>query len=131
MSTASVVQVVSPRKGDIVLTCKGHRRLWDGRHWRVLCRISNCTAQRQGSLDNRFGLCKKHFTQLELKKFQSLSSNFEQENSANLMLSDEDKMKTSKRRKLNIIIDQLRYSQTISHSNILEQSDLYFTIKSK
>ncbi len=60
MSTESLSQVISPIKGDIVLTRKGHRRLWDGRHWRVLCRISYCTAQRQGSLYNKFGLCKKN-----------------------------------------------------------------------
>jgi hypothetical protein len=107
MSTVNLV------KGDIVLTRKGHRRLWDGRHWRVLCRISNCPAQRQGSLDNKFGLCKRHFTQ------QISSVNHEQYKS----ISDEEKLKTSKRRKLNIIIDQLRYSQTISQSISIEENE--------
>lgn len=120
MSTATVAQIVSPGKGDIVLTRKGHRRLWDGRHWRVLCRISHCTAQRQGSLDNKFGLCKKHFTQLQSKQLLSFSSDFEQQNSANKIICDEEKMKTLKRRHLNIIIDQLRYSQRISQSCAVE-----------
>ena len=53
MSTTIVLKTESPMKGDIVLTRKGHRRLWDGRHWRVLCQIPYCTAQRQGSLDNK------------------------------------------------------------------------------
>jgi hypothetical protein len=112
MSAANVSQVISPMKGDIVLTCKGHRRLWDGRHWRVLCRIPNCTAQRQGSLDNKFGLCKKHFTQMEFNKLKSIRSaivpsNIEQQN-------QKEKKKTYKRRNLNVIIDQLRHSQAIS-----------------
>jgi hypothetical protein len=113
MSTANL------RKGDVVLTRQGHRRLWDGRHWRVLCRISNCPAQRQGSLDNKFGLCKKHFTQIELKKFQLSSTNHEQYKQIKIV-SEEEKMKTSKRQKLNIIIDQLRYSKTISKSASIE-----------
>jgi hypothetical protein len=104
----STDNLILPRKGDIVLTRKGHRRLWDGRHWRVLCRISNCTAQRQGSLDNKFGLCKRHFTQLELK---ISSVNHEQKYKP---ISEEEQLKISKRRKLNHIIDQLRYFQTIS-----------------
>lgn len=106
MSTSnSKTQVLSSRrKGDIVLTRKGHRRLWDGRHWRVLCRIFNCTAQRQGSLDNKFGLCKKHFTQFQSNK----SQDFCQEK---YLSYDEEIIKNLKRRKLNIIIDQLRYSQ--------------------
>ena len=109
MSTSSTRQMLSPRKGDIVLTRKGHRRLWDGRHWRVLCRISNCTAQRQGSLDNKFGLCKKHFTQFESNKSQTFSQE-------KLLFDDDENIKNSKRRKLNIIIDQLRYSQTLAQA---------------
>lgn len=116
MSTANVSQVKSPMKGNIVLTSKGHRRLWDGRHWRVLCRISNCTAQRQGSLYNKLGLCKKHFTQIEFNKFKPLrdsclSSKFEQKNQIEIVSEKQAKQKTSKRRNLNIIIDQLRNLQ--------------------
>jgi hypothetical protein len=46
---------VSPMKSDIVLTLKGHRRLWDGRRWCVLYRK------------------KKDFTQMEFKKFKSIT----------------------------------------------------------
>ena len=106
MSTSSTGQVVLPRKGDIVLTRKGHRRLWDGRHWRVLCRILNCTAQRQGSLENKFGLCKKHFTQFQSKKFEQIEKK--------IIFNEDQSIQNSKRRKLNIIIDQLRYSKTRS-----------------
>jgi hypothetical protein len=118
MSTTNVSQALSPMKGDIVLTRKGHRRLWDGRHWRVLCRIPNCTAQRQGSLYNKFGLCKKHFTQMEfnqlkLIKSSCLLSNIKRQNQLEIV-SEEEKKKIYKRRNLNIIIDQLRHTQTRS-----------------
>jgi hypothetical protein len=119
MSTANVSQVILPMKGDIVLTHKGYRRLWDGRHWRVLCRISNCTAQRQGSLYNKFGLCKKHFTQMKFKKLKSLSSNIEQQNQIKIV-SEEEKKKISKCRHLNVIIDQLRHSQARSEPGSVE-----------
>ncbi|CAF0819726.1 unnamed protein product [Rotaria sp. Silwood1] len=126
MSQTTVSQVVSPMKGDIVLTRKGHRRLWDGRHWRVLCRISDCTAQRQGSLYNKFGLCKKHFTQMEFHKFKSnksssyessfLSSNTKQKEQKQIVSvgKQDENNKTDKRHNLNIIVDKLRRSQTIS-----------------
>lgn len=99
-----------PIKGDIVLTSKGHRRLWDGRHWRVLCRISYCKAQRQGSLCSKFGLCKKHFTQMKFIKLESVKSsslNVEQ-------AKQNEKINKCKRHNLNIIVDKLRRSQTIS-----------------
>ncbi|CAF2500230.1 unnamed protein product [Rotaria sp. Silwood2] len=126
MSQATVSQVVPPMKGDIVLTCKGHRRLWDGRHWRVLCRISDCTAQRQGSLYNKFGLCKKHFTQMKFNKFQShkslsyelsfFSSNIKQKEQKQIVSVEkqDENNKKHKCHNLNIIVDKLRRSQTIS-----------------
>lgn len=114
MSQTDVSKVVSPMKGDIILTVKGHRRLWDGRHWRILCRIPHCTAQRQGSLCSKLGLCKKHFNQIEFYKIQfnrlsSLPSNIEQEHKRK-----HDENKTIKRRNLNIIIDELHHSKSNS-----------------
>jgi hypothetical protein len=117
MSTSTVSQIVSPMKGDIVLTHKGHRRLWDGRHWRVLCRISNCKAQRQGSLYNKFGLCKKHFTEMELNLFKSLTSSLAKIEKKEQKQEEET---IYKRRNLNIIVEQLRRSQAMSESCSIE-----------
>ncbi|CAF0852629.1 unnamed protein product [Rotaria sordida] len=122
MSQTTVSQVISPMKGDIVFTRKGHRRRWDGRHWRILCRILNCTAQRQGSLYNKFGLCKKHFTQMKFNKFQSnksssfLSSNIKQKEQKQIVSigKQEENNKKYKRHNLNVIVDKLRRSKTIS-----------------
>ncbi|CAM4755997.1 unnamed protein product [Rotaria magnacalcarata] len=131
MSRSIVLEVGSPMKGDIVLTLRGHRRLWDGRHWRALCRISDCKAQRQGSLYNKFGFCKKHFTQVEFNKlqykrlsfqFSSLSSNVKQQEQKQVISvgHNKEKNKKSKCRDLNVIINELRRSQTISETYSIE-----------
>ncbi|CAF3817667.1 unnamed protein product [Rotaria magnacalcarata] len=111
MSRSIVLEVGSPMKGDIVLTLRGHRRLWDGRHWRALCRISDCKAQRQGSLYNKLSF-----------QFSSLSSNVKQQEQKQVISvgHNKEKNKKSKCRDLNVIINELRRSQTISETYSIE-----------
>ncbi|CAF2026865.1 unnamed protein product [Rotaria magnacalcarata] len=115
MSRSIVLEVGSPMKGDIVLTLRGHRRLWDGRHWRALCRISDCKAQRQ-----------VEFNKLQYKRlsfqFSSLSSNVKQQEQKQVISvgHNKEKNKKSKCRDLNVIINELRRSQTISETYSIE-----------
>ncbi|CAF3366759.1 unnamed protein product [Rotaria socialis] len=109
-----------------------YRRLWDGHHWRVFCRISDCKAQRQGFLYNKFGFCKKkHFTQMAFNKrqykklpfqffFLSSTIKLQEQKQVISVGHDKEKNKKSKQRDLNVVIDELRRSQTISATYSIE-----------
>ncbi|CAF0747647.1 unnamed protein product [Didymodactylos carnosus] len=93
-------------KGALFQMRNGNRKVWDGRHWRILCEIEGCMSQRQGSLRYRKGLCKKHFNEL-FSKTVSLSS----------------QQKETKKKSLDSIVDHLLLQQIVKKRMQEKQQD--------